>query len=174
MHAGAGAGGGGGAGGDGGGGDGGSGDGGGGDGGSGDGGGGDGGVGDGGVGDDGVDDPPRCDTVTCCPLTMMEPSREVPLSFDAALNAIVPLPLPDAGDTAEIQLTAVEASHAQSGSALTLKLPRPPPASTVDGDPNATSHLTALGAEETPADDSPHPPIATAATTTNRIATVER
>jgi hypothetical protein len=104
-------------------------------------------------------------------LTMMEPSRVVPLSLGATLNAMVLLPLPEAGDTAEIQVTAAEASHAHSGSAVTLKLPRPPPESSVGGEPNATSHRTAVGEE---ALEESHPPVATAATTTNRTTTAER
>jgi hypothetical protein len=105
---------------------------------------------------------------------MMEPSREVPVSLGATVNAMVPLPLPEAGDTAEIQLTAVEASHAHSGSAVTLKLPRPPPASSVAGEPSATSQLTDDGPAETPEEDSPHPPVATAATIISSIPTAER
>ncbi len=105
---------------------------------------------------------------------MTVPSREEPLSLGAAVNAMVPLPLPEAGDSAEIQLTAVEASHAQSGSAVTLKLPRPPLASTVGGEPNAISHRTDVGPEDTLEEESPHPPVVTAATTTNSITTAER
>jgi len=102
---------------------------------------------------------------------MIAPSRETVASFGATLNEILPSPLPDAGDNAEIQLTAVEASHAHSGLAVTLKLPRPPPASTVGGEPNPTSHFTAVGAVDTLEED-PHPPVATA-TTINSVATVE-
>jgi hypothetical protein len=115
---------------------------------------------------------PRCDTNTCCPLTTIVPSREAVLSLRATLNVMVALPLPDAGDNPEIQLTAVEASHAHSASAVRLMLPRPPPASTVGGEPNETSQLSAVGAEDTLEEDS-HPPIATAATT-NSMATAER
>ena len=149
-------------------------------GGDGSGGGGDGGVGVGGVGGGGVGGgvggvavaPPRCDTSTCCPLTMMAPSREEAPSLGATLNAMVLLPFPEVGDSPEIQLTAAEASHEHSASAVTLKLPRPPPASSIGGEPNATSHLSAVGPSDTPEED-PHPPIATAATT-NSVATVER
>jgi len=102
---------------------------------------------------------------------MMTPSRAVPLSLGETLNAIVLLPLPEAGDTPEIQLTAAEASHEHSDPAVTLKLPRPPPASSVAGEPNPTSHLTSVGPED--ALES-HPPVATAATTTNRTTTAER
>jgi hypothetical protein len=104
---------------------------------------------------------------------MMAPSRGAVLSFGATLNAMVLLPLPDAGDTAEIQLTVAEASHAHSDSAVTLKLPRPPPASTVGGEPSATSHLTAVGPEEALEEES-QPPVVTAATTMNRITTAGR
>src|SRR5262245_8006685 len=141
---------------------------------------GDGGVGDGGVGGGGAggggvggaDAAAACVTSTCCPLTMMAPSREAVLSLGATLNEMLPSPFPDAGDNAEIQLTAVEASHAHSGLAVTLKLPRPPPASTVGGEPNESSHFTAVGAVETLEED-PHPPVATAATT-NSVATAEQ
>ena len=102
----------------------------------------------------------------------MAPSREPVLSLGATLNEMLPLPFPDAGDKAEIQLTEVEASHAHSGWAVTLKLPLPPPASTVGGEPSDTSHLTAVGAEDTLEED-PHPPVTTAATT-NNVATVEQ
>jgi hypothetical protein len=155
-------------------GDGGVGDGGVGDGGVGDGGAGDGGVGGVGVGDGGVGGgvDPRCDTSSCWPLTMMAPSREPVFSLGATLNEMLASPFPDAGDNAEIQLTAVEASHAHSGLAVTLKLPRPPPASSVGGEPNKTSQPTAVGAEDTLEEDS-QPPAATAATT-NNVGSIER
>src|SRR5262245_41572949 len=102
----------------------------------------------------------------------MAPSREAVLSLGATVNETVPLPFPDVGDNAEIQVIAVEASHAHSGWVVTLKLPRPPPASTVGGEPNETSHFTAVGAGDTLESD-PHPPIVTAATT-NSVATVAR
>jgi len=101
----------------------------------------------------------------------MAPSRETVFSLGATLNEMVALPFPDVGDNAEIQLTAVETSHAHSALAVRLKLPRPPPASTVGGEPSETSHPTAVGAEDTL--EEPHPPAATAATT-NSVATVER
>jgi hypothetical protein len=102
---------------------------------------------------------------------MMAPSREAVLSLGATLNEMLALPFPDAGDNDEIQLTAVEASHAHSGLAVRLKLPRPPPGSIVGGEPNETSHATAVGAEDTLEDS--HPPAVTAATT-NSVATIER
>jgi hypothetical protein len=55
--------------------------------------------------------------------------------------------------------------------AVTLKLPRPPPASTVGGELNETSHPTAVGFVTLEEDS--HPPVATAATT-NSVATIER
>jgi hypothetical protein len=144
-----------------------------GDGGVGDGGVGDGGVGDGGVGDGGVVGGvnPRCDTTSCCALTTMAPSRDPVLSFGATLNEMLASPFPDAGDNAEIQLTAVEASHAHSGLAVRLKLPRPPPASIVGGEPNEISHGTAVGFDTLEEDS--HPPMATAATI-NSAAIIER
>jgi hypothetical protein len=102
----------------------------------------------------------------------MAPSRDEGFSLGATLNAIVLVPFPDVGESSEIQFTAVEASHPHCASAVTPKLPRPPAASSVGGEPNATSHRTAVGASGTLADVS-HPPTATAATT-NSIATVER
>jgi hypothetical protein len=101
----------------------------------------------------------------------MAPSREPVLSFGATVNVMLALPFPDAGDNAEIQLTAVEASHAHSGLAVRLKLPRPPPASTVGGEPNEISHGTAVGFDTVEEDS--HPPIATAATT-NSVAAIDR
>ena len=103
----------------------------------------------------------------------MAPSREAVFSLTATVNEIVPFPFPDAGDNAEIQLIAVEASHAHSGCVVTLKLPRPPPASTLDGEPNETEHFTSVGAEETSEVD-PHPPTTTAATTNNSVGIVVR
>jgi hypothetical protein len=100
----------------------------------------------------------------------MAPSREAVLSLRATLNEMLASPFPDEGDNSEIQLTAVEACHAQSALAVRLKLTRPPAASTVGGEPNETSHPTSVG--DTLESD-PHPPAATAATT-NNIATVKR
>ena len=108
---------------------------------------------------------------TCFPLTTMAPSRETVPSLAATLNEMLASPFPDAGDNPEIQFTAVEASHAHSGLVVRLKLPRPPPASTVGGEPSEISQLTAVGADTLESD--PHPPIATAATT-NSVAIVER
>ena len=103
---------------------------------------------------------------------MIAPSREPVLSLGATLNEMLASPFPDAGDNAEIQLTAVEASHAHSGLVVTLKLPRPPPDSSVGGEPNETSQPIAVGAEDTLEEDS-HPPVATAATT-NSVRSIER
>jgi hypothetical protein len=100
----------------------------------------------------------------------MAPSRETVFSLGATLNVTVASPFPDVGDNAEIQVTAVEASHAHSALAVRLKLPRPPSASTVGGEPSETSHPTAVGFET---DEDPQPPVATAATT-NSAVTAER
>ena len=63
------------------------------------------------------------------PATVSVPLRAAPL-FAAAVNATVPLPLPEAPFVSMIQASFAVAVHAQPAPAVTPTLPLPPAAST--------------------------------------------
>jgi hypothetical protein len=85
----------------------------------------------------------------------------------ATLNPIWPLPCPDAGESAEIQLAWVDAFHSHSWPVVTVIVPAPPPAETLAAD-RLTWHFTGEGPVETlEAELQPMTlDVATAATTT--------
>src|SRR5262245_45775895 len=97
----------------------------------------------------------------------MSPSRADPPSLGATLNPTLPLPCPEAGDSAEIQLTELVAVHAHSGCAAMEKEAAPPPASTIDGAASDTWHLIGSGPAGVTVvvEDAVHAPVRTAATT---------
>ena len=64
------------------------------------------------------------------PATVSVPLRAAPLLFAAAVNATVPLPLPDFAFVSVIQASFAVAVHAQPAPAVTATLPLPPAAST--------------------------------------------
>jgi hypothetical protein len=65
-------------------------------------------------------------------LTTSIPFREPP-SLAATRNDRSAVPCPEAGDSDEIQLTVVEASHVHSGSVAIASDPEPPRASIIGG-----------------------------------------
>jgi hypothetical protein len=74
--------------------------------------------------------PPSCVTVNVWPLTVMVALRCAPV-FGAALNATVPLPLPDAPLVSVSQLVSLLAALQPHPSAVrTSNVPVPPPART--------------------------------------------
>src|SRR5581483_761014 len=75
-----------------------------------------------------------CVTVNVRPPTPIVPVRAPP-PFAATVNAIVPLPLPDAPLVIEIHDAVDEAVQEQTAGAVTVKLPDPPldPTDWLDG-----------------------------------------
>jgi hypothetical protein len=63
----------------------------------------------------------------------MSPSRADVASFGATRNDTSPVPWPEPGDTADIQLTELEAVHAHSGCVVIENLLAPPAASIAGG-----------------------------------------
>ena len=56
----------------------------------------------------------------------MSPSRANGRGLGATLNATVPSPCPEVGDSPESQFTPVDTSHGHSGEVVTETLPVPP------------------------------------------------
>ena len=70
--------------------------------------------------------PHFCFTVKTFPATAIIPLRENPVAFGATAKSTTPLPTPTLFPVNVVQLTLLEAIHAQRLSHRIMKLPAPP------------------------------------------------
>jgi hypothetical protein len=82
-------------------------------------------------------------------LTTISPSRVEAIGLVAAVNSMLPLPCPDAGDASDTQPTGVVTLQAHSGAAVIATVPIPPSDTIGAGSVTLSWHFTREGAVET-------------------------